>query len=162
MDSDAVGRFAAAEEQRLLRYAYLVAGSPEDAKDLVQTAFARMMSVSTHITDPPSYARRIILDDVRRQARRTTFPLLTTAAHEGHEAGIVEQDEMWRALGTLPVRQRAVLVLRYYEALDDQTIARVLGCRRSTVRSLAARGLRPLRQARHSDQAVLGSEGHHG
>ena len=45
---------------------------------------------------------------------------------------------MWHALAVLPSRQRAVLVLRYYLDLSDQTIAETLGCRRGTVRSLAA------------------------
>lgn len=156
MDPDAVGHFAAAEEQHLLRYAYLVARSQDDARDLVQTAFARMLSVSGHIDDPPSYARRIILNEVRRQARRTVSHSSSSPMHhehDGHEVAVVEQDAMWRALGTLPTRQRAVLVLRYYESLDDAMIAKVLRCRRSTVRSLAARGLRTLRLKSHIGRA---------
>ncbi|MGI8701117.1 MAG: sigma-70 family RNA polymerase sigma factor [Nocardioidaceae bacterium] len=163
VDPDAVARFAAAEEQRLLRYAYLVSRSSDDARDLVQTAFAGMLSVSSRISDPSSYARRIILNEVRRQSRRRVSLLApTTTMHEGHEADLVEQDAMWRALGTLPARQRAVLVLRYYETLDDQTIATVLKCRRSTVRSLAARGLRALKRTQEIDVAGLESEGSRG
>ncbi len=163
VDPDAVARFAAAEEQRLLRYAYLVSRSYDDARDLVQTAFAGMLSVSSRISDPSSYARRIILNEVRRQSRRRVSLLApTTTMHAGHEADLVEQDAMWRALGTLPARQRAVLVLRYYETLDDQTIATVLKCRRSTVRSLAARGLRALKRTQEVDVAGLESEGSRG
>jgi RNA polymerase sigma factor (sigma-70 family) len=52
---------------------------------------------------------------------------------------------MWRILGELPARQRAAVVLRYYEELPDRDIAALLGCREATVRSLVARGLHTLR-----------------
>jgi RNA polymerase sigma factor (sigma-70 family) len=58
-----------------------------------------------------------------------------------------ERDAMWRALSELSDRQRTVLVLRHYEGLSDVEIAVVIGCRRSTVRSLAARGLAALRES---------------
>jgi RNA polymerase sigma factor (sigma-70 family) len=56
-----------------------------------------------------------------------------------------ERDEMWRLIGTLPARQRAVLVLRYYEDLDDTTIAAILDCSPATVRTHAMRALTLLR-----------------
>ncbi len=59
-----------------------------------------------------------------------------------------EQDAMWRALATLPERQRAVLVLRYYLDLSDAEIANALGARPGTVRSLAARAFATLRTNR--------------
>lgn len=58
---------------------------------------------------------------------------------------LATRDAAWRLLATLPRRQRAVLVLRFYEDLADQEIAAVLGCAPSTVRSQAARGLAVLR-----------------
>jgi RNA polymerase sigma factor (sigma-70 family) len=61
------------------------------------------------------------------------------------EGGSVEQDAMWRVLATLPDRQRAVVVLRYYLDLSDADIAAALGCRAGTVRSLAARAFAALR-----------------
>jgi RNA polymerase sigma factor (sigma-70 family) len=63
-----------------------------------------------------------------------------TAAHASRAAA-------WHLLGRLPRRQRAVLVLRYYEDLTDGEIAAVLGCRASTVRSQATRALATLRAA---------------
>jgi RNA polymerase sigma factor (sigma-70 family) len=57
-----------------------------------------------------------------------------------------EQDAAWRMLATLPSRQRAVLVLRYYLDLSDDEISRMLDCRIGTVRSLAARAFAALRQ----------------
>ncbi len=56
-----------------------------------------------------------------------------------------DHDTMWAVLTTLPARQRAVLVLRYYEDLPDDTIAAILGCAPSTVRSLAFRAMGTLR-----------------
>lgn len=56
------------------------------------------------------------------------------------------RDEMWRLLATLPRKQRAVLVLRFYEDLTDAAIAEVLGCRQTTVRVHASRGLAQLRE----------------
>lgn len=57
-----------------------------------------------------------------------------------------ERDALWQALRRLPVRQRTVLVLRFYEDATDADIAHALGCRRGTVRSLASRALATLRQ----------------
>jgi RNA polymerase sigma factor (sigma-70 family) len=59
---------------------------------------------------------------------------------------IEARDAAWQLLATLPRRQRAVLVLRFYEDLDDDAVARVLSCSPSTVRSNAARGLAALRR----------------
>jgi RNA polymerase sigma factor (sigma-70 family) len=56
------------------------------------------------------------------------------------------QDEAWRLLATLPRRQRVVLVLRYYEDLSDDRIAEVMGCRPTTVRVHAHRGVATLRE----------------
>jgi RNA polymerase sigma factor (sigma-70 family) len=67
-----------------------------------------------------------------------------------------DRDVVLRALGTLPARQRAVLVLRYYEDLSEAAIADALGCSTGTVKSTASRGLRTLR-ARLADPAVEGA-----
>jgi RNA polymerase sigma factor (sigma-70 family) len=67
---------------------------------------------------------------------------------------VAEHDAMWRALAGISDRQRAVLVLRHYEGLDDGAIAAALGCRRSSVRSLATRGLAALRESPHIREAA--------
>jgi RNA polymerase sigma factor (sigma-70 family) len=94
--------------------------------------------------------RAIVNEFLRRERGRRPDDLMATppdqpALSKRVDDAIADHDRMWRALGELPARQRAVLVLRYYEDLPDPQIADVLGCRRSTVRSLAARGLAALR-----------------
>jgi RNA polymerase sigma factor (sigma-70 family) len=84
----------------------------------------------------------------RRRLKNRELPLAEldeTPATEDVSGRQVERDAAWRLLATLPRRQRAVLVLRYYEDLPDDEIATVLGCTASTVRSNAARGLAALR-----------------
>ena len=67
-----------------------------------------------------------------------------------HATHVVNSDDLWRALATLSARERVVLVLRYYQDLDDQTIADVLGIKPSSVRATASRALASLRKARDS------------
>jgi len=67
---------------------------------------------------------------------------------------VAEQDELWRALQQLPHRQRAAIVLRFYEDLSEGETARVLGCAVGTVKSSVARGLRRLREEMVDDEGV--------
>jgi RNA polymerase sigma factor (sigma-70 family) len=67
------------------------------------------------------------------------------AAADDLAEGVQRRDTTWLLLATLPRRQRAVLVLRFYEDLPDHDIAAALGCTESTVRSNAARALATLR-----------------
>jgi RNA polymerase sigma factor (sigma-70 family) len=105
--------------------------------------------------DPERYLLRIMMncfrDEVRRGKRRV--PLAEAGSSERLGAGVelgfaAVEDADWvgYALEHLNARQRAVVVLRYWADLDDQRIADVLGCRRSTVRSTAARALNRLRR----------------
>jgi RNA polymerase sigma factor (sigma-70 family) len=63
----------------------------------------------------------------------------------GGHAAVDERDALWRALGRLPKRQRAVVVLRYFEDLPEATVADILGCSVGTVKSQASRALEKLR-----------------
>jgi RNA polymerase sigma factor (sigma-70 family) len=83
-----------------------------------------------------------------RRLRSSTEIVLDTVDDRGSvefESAVVDRDQVWLALGHLTPRQRAVVVLRYYEDLPDSEIARLVGCREATVRSLAARALQLLR-----------------
>ena len=66
-------------------------------------------------------------------------------ARKPPESGVVDRDAVWAAVQSLPVRQRAVIVLRYYEDLSEAEIAQVLGCSRGTVKSQASAALKNLR-----------------
>jgi RNA polymerase sigma factor (sigma-70 family) len=105
---------------------------------------------------PDLYLRRMVTNEHlswrRRWHVRTVRPTddATLAARvdpqRDHAEHVVEDDAMWGYLAALPPRQRAVLVLRYYEGLDDTEIAGVLGTSAATVRSHASRALATLRR----------------
>ena len=136
----------------LLRYAHLLTGNRARAEDLVQSAFAAAYRHRGRL-DPATaeaYVRKAVLNGhlswwrrgrVRERVtdRPPDRPVSDTAAAVG------ERDAMWAALATLPSRQRAVLVLRYYEDLSEAEIARVLDVSPGTVKSQAAKALASLR-----------------
>ena len=139
---------------RLVRTAYAVSGDLGVAEDAVQTAFAKAFRSWRRISRmeaPEAYLRRMAINEVlngRRLARhrhevsREQPPERPLAASTDDA---LAHDEMWRVLSTLPPRQRAVLVLRYYEDLSEQQIADALGCRPGTVKSQASAALASLR-----------------
>lgn len=147
--------FARAELPRLLRYAVLLTGDRELAADVVQdtlvTAHDRWEQV-TAATHPDRYVMRMVTNRYlswrRRWSVRNVIPvgdLPERAAGDDHATAHAARDEMWTRLAGLPRRQRAVLVLRYYESLTDAEIAEVLGCSPVTVRGYAHRALTTLR-----------------
>jgi RNA polymerase sigma-70 factor (sigma-E family) len=129
--------YVAARGAALVRFARVFSGDDHRAEDLVQEALAKAYPRWGRIVRadrPDVYLRRVIVNSAnswwRRRASRE-LPLARPAdvpepADSGSE--IAERDAMWRRITRLPDRQRAVLVLRYYEDLDDATIAEILGC----------------------------------
>ena len=79
-------------------------------------------------------------------------------AVDDHAQGVVDADALWRRLATLARKQRAVLVLRYYEQLEDEQIADLLNCSPSTVRSQASKALRKLRLSSERQERVHAEE----
>jgi RNA polymerase sigma-70 factor (sigma-E family) len=145
------GEFVAARSPRLLRVAYLLTRDWALAEDLLQTSLAKAWSAWKRIeTDPEAYVRRILVTTYSSWWRRPWLherpaaQLPDAAGADAHRA-VDERDEMWQALGRLPNRQRAVLVLRYYEDLSEAEIAETLGIAPGTVKSLAVAGLVNLR-----------------
>jgi RNA polymerase sigma-70 factor (sigma-E family) len=145
------GDFVAARSSRLLRVAYLLTRDWALAEDLLQTALAKAWSSWRRIdTDPEAYVRRILVNTYSSWWRRPwlherpTGQLPDGAGHDEHRR-VDEREEMFQALARLPKRQRAVLVLRYYEDLSEAEIAETLGIAAGTVKSLAAAGLANLR-----------------
>lgn len=144
----------------LLRYATVLTGDPHTAADLVQEVLLRAHQRWTRISlmgRPDLYLRRMVTNEHlswrRRWHERTIRPTEddVLAAHatpqRDHAHRVVEDDDMWQRLATLPPRQRTVLVLRYYEGLDDVEIATVMDTTSATVRSHASRALATLRRA---------------
>ena len=148
--------FAAARLAALLRYAVLLSGDREEARDIVQEVLARALVKWGRIgsvQDPYGYVRRMVTNEflsLRRRRRLWTVPLGPDAVDGASAPRAPEQppdpdDDLWHLLMRLPRQQRAVIVLRYYESLTDLEIAEVLGCRTGTVRSNASRALATLR-----------------
>jgi RNA polymerase sigma-70 factor (sigma-E family) len=161
-------RFLAERADHLLRTAVLLAGSKEAGEDLLQTAVERLLRRWRRFDgDPEGYLRRTLcnlaIDGHRRAGRwRQKERLLWTGLrHTQDPAGDVDlRDALVRLLLQLPAKQRAVLVLRYWEQLTDAEAAAVLGCAEGTVRSAVSRGLTRMRELADdwSDTAVCGRE----
>ncbi len=136
----------------LMRYGYLLTGSDADAADLLQDALIGLRGGWRRVRRREAldaYVRRSMARRYVRIWRRRSREHLVAAPPEQASPDafscIDVDDTLWLALRELGRRQRAVLVLRYYEQLDDDEIAGLLGVARSTVRSQAARGLEALR-----------------
>jgi RNA polymerase sigma-70 factor (sigma-E family) len=147
--------FARAHLPRLSRYAVMLTGDRELAADLVQDVLVKIFRQWPRIavTDRPErYALRMVTNEYlswrRRWAVRTIFPMADVPEHPHPDDAPTQhaaRDDMWQRLATLPKRQRAVLVLRFYEQLPDSEIAELLGCSTGTVRGYAHRALASLR-----------------
>ncbi|MGN9843583.1 SigE family RNA polymerase sigma factor [Nonomuraea sp. H19] len=151
--------FVAERGDALLRYGYVLAGNPHDAADLVQEALLKLRGAWHRVRskeNPESFVRttmaRLHIAAWRLRRRELlAWDLPDRAHHDPLPSG--DERRMWQALAGLPRKQRAVLVLRYYEQLDDTEIAAVLGISRGTVRSQASRALDKLRFATPSEQS---------
>lgn len=150
-DEAAFGSYVTARLPALLRLAHLLTGSAHEADDLVQNALVRTCRAWPRIRnqgDPDAYVRRVMVNArnswwTRRRPESSTRDVPERAAAPAPD--LDERDRMWQALATLPRRQRAVLVLRYYEDLSEAEIADVLGCSPGTVKSQAHKALAKLR-----------------
>lgn len=145
--------FVAKSSSALLRFAYLLTGDRALAEDLTQQAFIkshRRWEGLVRAEQPVAYVRRAITNEfISWRRRRSSTEIIGAVPSRGQPDAteqLLARDLVWRALATLPRRQRAVLVLRYYEAAPDADIASLLGCAEGTVRSLAARAFDTLRR----------------
>jgi RNA polymerase sigma-70 factor (sigma-E family) len=141
--------FARGRMRELLRFAHLLTGDPERAADLVQDALERTLMAWPRIErkdDPVGYVRRAIVNrhvSVWRRLRRERLVAETPDQPYDNAGG--RDRELWAGLATLPPRQRAVLVLRYYEDLSEADCAAVMGCSVGTVKSQAWKAIARLR-----------------
>ena len=148
-DGPSLGDFARDHGLELTRFAYLISGDRSRADDLVQDvllAMHRRFGARLKIEQPVAYARRAIVNaNISFNRRRSSTEVLTATDLDRPVTDDSDPDDLWSLLAELPHRQRVVLVMRYYLGYSDPEIASALGCRRSTVRSLAARALADLR-----------------
>jgi RNA polymerase sigma-70 factor (sigma-E family) len=147
--------FADAYRERMRKTAYLLCGDWERAADITQEALIRLY-VAWPRLDPDAglrgYARRTVANvaiDLSRKSwsRERPAEVVPSTVVEDQSAGVAERLLLMAALAELPPRQRACVVLRYYEDLSVEEVSDVLGCRAGTVKSQTARGLVALREA---------------
>jgi RNA polymerase sigma-70 factor (sigma-E family) len=147
--------FAREHLHGLVRFAALLSGSATLGEDLVQEVLARIFvrwdELDARTSSMLAYVRRAIVNEHvswrRRWSTRHIYlasdgvlpDIATPAPADAHD------EQLWRAVLSLPSQQRAAVVLRFYEDLDDDEIAAVLSCRRSTVRANISRGVAKLR-----------------
>jgi RNA polymerase sigma-70 factor (sigma-E family) len=149
---DSFGDFVAEALPGLLRFGHVLTGDPREAEDLVQEALARSLRRWRWVRgdDAVPYVRRAMVNThISRWRTWQARVRLGTPPDDCADDPALRRSEEWdllrRALVQLPVRQRTVLVLRYYEDLPDASIAELMGCTSGTVRSQASRGLAALR-----------------
>jgi RNA polymerase sigma-70 factor (sigma-E family) len=131
-------------------------GDYNEAEDLLQTALTKVYVSWWRVSraaSPDAYVRKILVNQLvswrRRKGPRKESPTDSPpeVADPSPETGITESAAMWQALATLPDRQRAVVVLRYYEDLSEREIAEALSIAPGTVKSQCSAGLQRLRAA---------------
>jgi RNA polymerase sigma-70 factor (sigma-E family) len=138
-----------------IRLAFLLTGDRALAEDLVQEAFARLVGRLHHLRDPGAfgaYLRRTIVNLAtshfrHRRVERAYLEREAAAPSREGNANEALDEEMHAVLLSLPQRQRAAIVLRFYEDLSDIQTAEILRCSAGTVRSLVSRAMKTLREA---------------
>lgn len=158
--ADAYDAFVAAQGSRLLRTAYLLTGDHGAAEDLLQDTLVRVWSRWPRVSgadEPLAYVRRMLVNaSVSRhrslRPRRAAERLVAAPPDRSTTDAERPDDELWQLVATLPSRQRAVVVLAYYEDLSDGQVADALGTTTGTVKSQRAKALRALRSRLGTEQ----------
>ena len=168
------GRLAelyAASAPRAVRLAYLLTGDRGLAEDIAQDAFIRVAGRLAHLRSPgafDAYLRSAVVNLSKNHFRRRALERgylqrhRTTPQVPGPESSVADRQAVMGALAALPPKQRAAIVLRYYEDQPEGVIADLLRCRPATVRSLVARGLATMRDVLGTDIAEGAAEGAEG
>jgi len=153
---EAIGFEELAQSARpaLVRAAYAVTGRREDAEDAVQSSLVKAMGAWQRVAGQErwrqqAYVRQIVVNTCRSGWRkwgaRVSVGDMPELVQQAGTDAVDDRELVRQALDRLPVRQREVLLLRYYEDLSEAEIAARLGCAPGTVKSSAARALRALR-----------------
>jgi RNA polymerase sigma-70 factor (sigma-E family) len=153
-DRAAFAEFVAARSGALHRAAYLMVGDVGLAQDLVQEALTKTYVAWPRLRDAgnaEAYTRKVITNTAITWFRKKSWygerpgDLVPETADPGHADAVAVRTSLLQALAQLPPRQRAVVVLRYYEDLTEAQTAAMLGCAVGTVKSQASAALGKLR-----------------
>ena len=153
-DLAAFTEYAEARAATLFRTAYLMVGDHQLAEDLLQEALVKTLMAWPRLRDRDgleAYSRRIIVTTLISWRRRRSFherPMEVLPERPGSDPaiGVVTHDAVVAALRTVPPRQRAAIVLRYYQDLTEAQTAEAMGCSVGAVKSQVSAGLRRLRE----------------
>ncbi|MFD9685363.1 SigE family RNA polymerase sigma factor [Kitasatospora sp. NPDC059146] len=154
--ADGFDEFVAARWSALFHLARLLTGGDRHrAEDLLQEGLLKLWSAWPKVAAqaPEAYLRQVLVRAAARSARRRwwgerpTEELPETAGSQDLAAVVEERTRLEAALALLSARQRAAVVLRYYQDLPEGQVAEVMGCPVGTARSLASRGVAKLREA---------------
>jgi RNA polymerase sigma-70 factor (sigma-E family) len=147
--------FVSARRTRLFRLAYLLTAEASAAEDLLQTAMEKTYAnwpKVRRMDAPEAYVRKVMVNAVVSARRRPGYrlewlrPVLPERPTTAEDNATVDHALLWPLVCALPERQRAVVVLRYYEDLTEAQTADVLGCTIGTVKSQAHDAMRHLRR----------------
>jgi RNA polymerase sigma-70 factor (sigma-E family) len=133
----------------LVRFGTLLTGNRQIGEDLAQDAFVRSAErlATVHSAAAKVYLRRTAVNLWKNRLRRAALERrVHPDTQEDPGLSHEDRDALWHAVRRLPTRQRACLVLRYYEDLPEREVAHVLGCSVGTVKSQTNRALTRLRK----------------
>jgi RNA polymerase sigma-70 factor (sigma-E family) len=151
-DEDRFADFVRVHSASLFRTAYLMTGDYQRAEDVLQAALVRLYQrwVKVEAMEwPVGYARKVVVSQAvswwrKRSSHESLLQVWDEPAWDGRVDDVAEHERVWRAVLSLPRRQRAVMVLRYYEDLTEAQIAETLGIAPGTVKSQAHAATRRL------------------
>jgi RNA polymerase sigma-70 factor (sigma-E family) len=158
--------FAAARWSTMFRLAFLLTGSVPVAEDVLQAAMEKVYVKWVQISQmdaPEAYVRKVIVNTAisghrRSRTRRELLRDVVQDPVESPDGGVVDHELLWPLVCALPERQRAVIVLRFYEDLSEAGAAEVLGCAVGTVKSQMHDAMKALRRGLHAYQAEAVTE----
>jgi RNA polymerase sigma-70 factor (sigma-E family) len=159
----AFSELVAVRSPAMLRTAYLVVGDDHLAQDLLQEALVKAYVAWPRLRDvtkAEAYVRRTMVTTAISWRRRRSFherpvEVVPDAGDADQTERLAAHDDVWAQVCGLPPRQRAALVLRYYEDLSYEETAEVLGCSVGTVKSQVSEALSKLRQRVGPESAEL-------
>jgi RNA polymerase sigma-70 factor (sigma-E family) len=142
-DEDRFTEFVRAHSASLFRTAFLMTGDYQRAEDVLQTSLVRVYQRWPRVdamAAPVGYARKVVVNQAaswwrRRSSHESPRSSDIDIAWDGRVDDVAEHERVWQAVLSLPRRQRAVTVLRYYEDLSEAQIAETLGMAPGTVKS---------------------------